>query len=315
MYLVPIAFYAYLITALGASVNIFWRLFNGHTSFRLWWAILLLFFIGSILIALYAHLIAPYRVVVRHLHLPNKNKKSLRIALIADLQVGDHKRTRWIEKVCALILRNKPDALCIAGDLVNNEYGTADESVHLAPLGKLIAHFPVFSVLGNHDYIVGRRGTWYEKFRPDVHQQVLQRLAQLHLPMLRNELVLTKIQGQPIVIFGADDMWGSQVDFTALNAWDQTTPLILLTHNPDVILSWPRHLPRPHLVLAGHTHGGQVALPFFGPLGNAEIKLPKKFYRGLQWWGDTPVLITTGLGESNMALRFFARPEIVILHL
>jgi len=123
----------------------------------------------------------------------------------------------------------------------------------------------------------------------------------------------TKIKNQKICIFGLDDVWSETPNFDS--APTSTTPLIFLTHNPDGILDWPANLRAPDLVLSGHTHGGQVYLPFVGPLADAGIKLPKKFYRGLNEYNGIPIYTTVGAGESGGAIRFWTLPEIVIINL
>ena len=101
----------------------------------------------------------------------------------------------------------------------------------------------------------------------------------------------------------------------SINPVEKNTPLILITHNPDSILSWPAEIKKPDLVLAGHTHGGQIYLPFIGPLGNAHINLGRQFYGGLNYYQNIPIFTSAGAGESGGPVRFWVLPEIVILNL
>lgn len=277
--------------------------------------------IGSILalgiiLALYAHLIEPYRLVTTRASVPLRVTSPIRVGLVADMQVGMHKKSEWMEKIVAKALDEKPDIILIAGDLVANEGTTEDESVYLEPLKKLVGVIPIYYVLGNHDYGVATKpGLTFNSINGDKHELVMARMQALGIPLLRNELVCPTFQTQTLCIFGTDDIWGSKADYARLSAWDTAQPLILLSHNPDAILSWPTTLKKPDIFLAGHTHGGQVYLPFFGPLGNAGVDLGKKYYRGLNYWNGTPIFTTVGSGESLGSLRLFTPPEVAIITL
>ena len=119
------------------------------------------------------------------------------------------------------------------------------------------------------------------------------------------------MRGQNLELFGTDDLWAQKASWENIKSAKNDLPLLVLTHNPDTILSYPEKIKKPSLVLAGHTHGGQVHLPFIGPIGNARLKLGKKYYDGFFNWRGLPILVTHGLGESLFAIRFLTPPEIV----
>lgn len=87
-------------------------------------------------------------------------------------------------------------------------------------------------------------------------------------------------------------------------------PLILLSHNPDIIVS--PQLPRVDLVLAGHTHGGQIKVPLWGPAHTQVEHVPRQHVSGFFRQGRTQVYITRGLGEG-IPLRFRAGPQITLI--
>ncbi|HQY90448.1 metallophosphoesterase [Caldilinea sp.] len=87
-------------------------------------------------------------------------------------------------------------------------------------------------------------------------------------------------------------------------------PLILLSHNPDIIAS--PQLPRVDLVLSGHTHGGQIRVPFWGPAHTQVEFVPRQHVSGFFRHGRTQVYITRGMGEG-IPLRFRARPQITLI--
>ncbi len=239
--------------------------------------------------------------------------EKIRIAVIADLQVGDHKRSEWIEKVVERIQKQKPDLVLIAGDLVSNELNPEDESVYLEPLGELTKEYPVYAVLGNHDYGIGLLSGGVAVRTQDKSDEVRARCKLLGIHLLENAFEKCTVKNQTITIFGVDDEWGGKPNYAALKEWNTNQPIILLAHNPDAILSWPVHLPKPTLTVAGHTHGGQLKIPFIGPIGDAYLKLPKIFYKDVHEYNDSPVFVTTGVGESLGPFRMGVKPEVAIV--
>jgi predicted MPP superfamily phosphohydrolase len=93
---------------------------------------------------------------------------------------------------------------------------------------------------------------------------------------------------------------------------DTEHPTILLAHNPDVILD--EESTAANLVIAAHTHGGQIRLPFLGSLAPIPTKLGRAFDRG--WFSlqeGRALFITTGVGESGVRARLFVPPQIDVL--
>ncbi len=263
----------------------------------------------------YARFVGPWKLAVRKFTVPTPGlTKPITIAVIADLQVGDHKKDAWVEKVTDRIIKQSPDLVLIAGDLVSNELNPDDESVYLEPLRLLKDLCPTYAVLGNHDYGLGLLSGGVAIRTQDKTAEVKDRFKEMGLPLLVNQADTVMVAGQKIRVFGIDDEWGGKPDYTAINNSD-TLPTILLAHNPDAILAWPESVPKPIVTVAGHTHGGQMLIPLIGPIGDAYLKLSKKFYQGVHMHQGTPVFVTTGVGESLGPIRIGVPPEIALVTL
>ncbi|MFA6485941.1 MAG: metallophosphoesterase [Candidatus Magasanikbacteria bacterium] len=328
------------------------RVFFGRQSKFAWMAIAIL--IVGIIAMFDAHFIEPWTIKTTTVNLAtSKLSASVKIAFISDFQVGNHKETAWVEKVVERIQQEKPDLILLGGDLIDNEGNTDDESIHLEPLKKLVGEFPIYYILGNHEYgISNRYGEPPIIYTGDRSASLIDRMTQIGITLLRNDLICPEIKGQKICLFGIDDIWHApNPNYSALaichprengdpdtdrldsrlrgndNCVSADTPLIFLAHNPDAILSWPKNTRYPDLTLAGHTHGGQVYLPFIGPLGSAGLQLDQKYYRGLNYFTPTvilsasegsstttiPIFTSVGIGESGGAVRFWTLPEIAII--
>lgn len=271
----------------------------------------LLFLVLTTVAFVYARFIETHWLRVNTIPFPHELiKHPIRIALLTDLHVGCGKGYLWMENVVERVLALKPDLVLIAGDLVNNQFPLGDETRYLTPLLQL-KHLPIYYVLGNHEY---GTGNYRRVFFEDNVQPVIQRMADIGIPLLRNELITLKLHDQEIVLFGSDDYWSKPIDYAVATGVAATMPFIFMTHNPDAITEWPATGRQPDLTLAGHAHGGQIAV-FRFPLGSATLKLGRKFYQGLRNYKGKPIYISTGLGESTLPLRFGARPEIALIEL
>jgi predicted MPP superfamily phosphohydrolase len=169
-----------------------------------------------------------------------------------------------------------------------------------AELRKLRAPLGVYAVLGNHD-------AWFDGPR------VQQALESEGIPVLENRAVRLEHSGRAFWLGGIADRWTGKPDVPGtLAQTDLREPVVLITHNPDVFPDVPV---RASLMIAGHTHGGQVRLPFYGTLVRASRISPNGYLEGLVEENGHSLYITHGVGTSIYPARFGVPPEIAILKL
>lgn len=129
--------------------------------------------------------------------------------------------------------------------------------------------------------------------------------------ILLNENVAIYKNGSPIYIAGVDDPYiGYDNVESALRKIREEDVVILLAHSPQII---DKCIGKVDLILSGHTHGGQVIIPFFGPLF---VPLPyeyRKFTYGYFDFNRTKMFVSRGIGTSIFPIRFLCPPEIVII--
>ncbi len=270
-----------------------------------------------IICAIDTRFIEPNIITKNEFDLPTANLKiPIKVVFISDLHIGKYKKSSWTQKIVNKINIIKPDLVLIGGDFIVNEGAFEDETQYLEPLKQLTAKYPIYYVFGNHEY--GMSGNSIDSIKGQTGDRsglLAKKMQELGIPLLLNQLICPKIKDQPICIFGINDIWENDFNFKELKNWNKTTPLILLAHNPDAILFYPKNEPPPNITLAGHTHGGQIRLPFIGALGDAKIALPKQFYKGLNDWKGAKVFTSVGLGESGGPVRFWNPPEIAVINL
>ena len=224
----------------------------------------------------------------------------LRVALLSDLHVAGPdmppaRLARIVEQVNAL----KPDMVLIAGDLVSDKRVSThrySEDEAIAPLGSLRARFGVVAVLGNHDHWRSTAGIRYA-------------LEANRVTVLSNSV----IRRAGLIIAGADDDFTGRADPAALAraATPLKGPVVALSHSPDIVPALP---PRFALVLAGHTHCGQIALPLIGRPATMS-RYGDRFACGLIREGERTIIVGAGLGTSLLPLRIGAPPDLWLLNL
>lgn len=189
------------------------------------------------------------------------------------------------------------DLVAITGDLYSPSLPRQRLATKLATLE---APSGVFYVSGNHDYRAGRLAV--EPYQPGDAR-------------LDNRVRRVFKQGESILLAGLPDFIKGRPDWDAVRRQldQEGGPVVLLAHRPDAVLL--DGVERVALILAGHTHGGQVRLPILGaPLRHNHI--PGRYVAGRLNQPGGPVLITSqGLGTSELPVRFMARPEVVLVHL
>lgn len=222
----------------------------------------------------------------------------IRVVLLSDIHIGSavSDATR-LRRIVARVDALRPDLILIAGDFIFGERADG-ASLHgpamIAPLRRLRAPLGVVAVVGNHDYHTG-----IDVVRRD--------LAAAGIRLLRNQAAHVG----PLSIGGIDDSVTGHAKVIATTNMARKTPgaRIILTHSPDIA----RFLaPDMTLLLAGHTHCGQIVLPVIGPV--AEVAAAR--YRcGLMREGGRTVIVTAGIGISGVPFRLGAPPDLWLLTL
>jgi len=234
------------------------------------------------------------------------NFDGFKIAHLSDIHGRNLSETGDAYKI---ITRANPDAITISGDFVTYNVDEMNNFIDL--FRKLSETIPIFAVSGNHDHDVG----W---------AQVKNKLRENGVMVLENEYIKISRENQYIVFAGVNDPSSRTANLQkALPETEITT--VLLVHSPRWFEANPydprfqnekKLLQQVSLSLAGHTHGGQIKIPFVGPLTTASGKLfPKNYIEGLYREGDGWLYITRGLGYVMLPFRFLSDPEIAILTL
>jgi predicted MPP superfamily phosphohydrolase len=224
----------------------------------------------------------------------------LKAVLISDIHVaGPDMPPARLAKIVTQINALQPDLVLIAGDLVSDKgiatrlYSMAEA---IAPLAGLTPKLGAFAVLGNHDH-------WRDA---DAARAALRRAG---IRVLDNEAV----RAGPLVIAGADDVYTGHDDPAALTRAAERLggPVLVLSHSPDIV---PELDPRFRLVLAGHTHCGQIVPPLIGRLATAS-HYGERYACGIVRENGRAIVVSAGLGTSLLPLRMGARPDMWLLEL
>ncbi len=220
------------------------------------------------------------------------------IAMLTDLHLGFLVSESFIEGIVDKTNRLQTDLIVCGGDYVHKRNTIEEIEKVWSILSKLKARHGVYSVLGNHDH-------WADTDRSIYW---LQRTKQ----NIRHKCAYIYKGKERILIGGAGDYWEDELLIDeAFAGSDEDECRILLAHNPDTV---DTEFNTPvSLTLSGHTHGGQVVIPFFGP-----PILPvnnKNYSSGLISTNKTQLFISRGIGWAIYPIRFNCYPEIAVLEL
>ena len=242
-----------------------------------------------IILFLWAFVVEPNLLVVKHYKVSALD--NLRIVFVSDFHISKYEKSR-LKRVVDLINKQNPDLVLSGGDFIKghdgkNTLGIEEQAEILKGLNA-----PFITVLGNHD-------GWYDRAR------VTKVLKDSGFTVLENSN--TKIKG--IYFVGLEDIQTGKPDIKAALAGTEL-PRVLISHSPDVYYDVKEPV---SLILAGHTHGGQVSFPPFGaPVVPSDYG--SKFARRVINETHNTMIITKGIGTSILPVRFCAVPEIVVIN-
>jgi predicted MPP superfamily phosphohydrolase len=217
----------------------------------------------------------------------------LRIAHLSDFHLGSRSRGRVAtERAVEWVEGRDPDLVCVTGDLVSHPRGEQLLRELLARLGR------PFVVLGNHDVAITR-----DPFSRAVEIEDLRELSVL----LRDDATGLSVRGCPVQLVGVDPVEHHERVAAPWRHADPDAALrILLCHFPEIAPRLPDGAF--DLVLAGHLHAGQLALPV--PGGRIMLAHPRATYSaGLYAVAGGVMHVSPGTGTTFVPFRFFARPE------
>lgn len=230
-----------------------------------------------------------------------------KIAVISDLHNAEFGENN--SSLISLIKNEKPDMIAITGDLIDS--GKTDIEIAENLVKKLIEIAPCYYVTGNHEAWIGGR-----------YRELEEKLLDIGVVILNDRAEQLAKNNEIIQIAGLDDP-----DFTDRNSSIQESMLndklgnmnltedycVLLAHRPETFNAYSSE--NIDLVLSGHAHGGQFRLPFIGGLIAPNQGFFPKYDAGEYFENNTTMVVSRGIGNSIIPIRFNNRPEIVIIEL
>jgi predicted MPP superfamily phosphohydrolase len=250
----------------------------------------------GVVCALYGHFIEPYWIEVKTVEIPTAKLHQTAIRLV---QISDtHCTIRAMneKKMVEIINGLKPDVIVFTGDSANNSKGLKRFK---ETMKELEARLGKFAVRGNID------AHWWQ--RTDI-------FGGTGFVELNENSIEIKKDGERIQITGVN--YGKEKEIgNALKKVPDDCFSVFLYHYPDSVEDLNGL--NVDLYLAGHTHGGQIALPFYGAIVTLS-KFGKKYESGEYKVGGTILYVNRGIGLAagfNPKMRFFARPEITVFDL
>lgn len=250
--------------------------------------------------------IEPKTLKTRHVNFDSAawDGPEIRIGIITDIHIGGlHVSPKRVEQITAQMMEHKPDFIIMPGDFIDGhtprgEHSTrfnADVDEGIAHLSRLKAPYGVYASIGNHDVYYDR--AYVEAALTRAGVQVIDNSSAAPLSGL--------------CLVGLADAYQGAPDMDAFEACAHDDFKLAAAHSADVVLM---DMPRTGLLIAGHSHGGQINLPLLGRAVTS-TKIGKPYAYGFSRYGETDLFVSAGVGTSILPARFRAPPEIVILTL
>lgn len=245
----------------------------------------------------------PFEVTSLTLSIPGWETRSdpLRFAVLADLHLGSHSNdVARLNHVISEVKNQRPDIVLLLGDFMNTQIfggGRIPPEAIAEQVGSLESRLGTYAILGNHDWHYDGLAVW--------------RALEKHgIVVLENSAVKISDNAGDFWIVGlADDETRKPNVELAFSSYVKNEPALVLAHDPVTFADIPSG---PYLTLCGHTHGGQIRLPFFGPIFNAS-RAPLRWTSGYIVEDDRHLFVSRGLGTSVVPFRWNCLPEVSFL--
>ncbi|MDQ0270669.1 metallophosphoesterase [Cytobacillus purgationiresistens] len=239
---------------------------------------------------------------IKHPSIP-KSFHNIKIVQFSDIHLGFHYDLTQLKKLINKINEFEPEIIIFTGDLMDepNKYNRTEMVAPL--LSELKASIGKYSIYGNHDH--GGYGS-------DIYKTIMNEAG---FDLLLNESRIIKNEDEKIYLSGIDDAMLGRPDIKAAVAdIPNDSYHIFLSHAPDLADGASSF--NVNLQLSGHSHGGQIQVPFIGAL----VKPPygERYYEGFYEIGQTdPLLlyVNRGIGTTRLPFRFLCRPELSVFTL
>ncbi|MBN1058105.1 metallophosphoesterase [Clostridium botulinum] len=256
----------------------------------------------------YSIYVEPNLLSVKNIEINNssniKNEDTIKIAQISDIHLGEYYAIDKLEKLVNKVNSQNADIIVFTGDLFDNVSKFEDTSKVAPILKKLNANIGKYAIYGNHDYGGGAK---------NIYKNVMEDSG---FKILVNEQANVKLDsGKTMSILGLDDalLGNPDVEKTARNIKGSNYNLLLL-HEPDLSDKFLSY--NIDLILAGHSHGGQVKIPFLGEI--VTPPLAEKYKDGLYNLNtkrNTQLYVNSGIGNTKVPFRFMNVPEASIFEI
>lgn len=226
---------------------------------------------------------------------------TLKVVQFSDTHLGEYYQSSDLEGLVAKINELSPDLIIFSGDLIDNNKTFEDEEGVTKALSKLKSKYGSYAVIGNHDH--GGNGT----------KRYMRIMKNSGMKLLVNSFdTITLEDGSKVSVIGIDDIvLGKPQMAQTLEKVPEGSYKLFISHAPDVAEQIAAYAV--DLQLSGHTHGGQVRIPFMG----APFTPPygEKYVKGLYEVGEAklPLYVNTGIGVSTLPFRFFNLPELTVI--
>lgn len=226
----------------------------------------------------------------------------LKIIHISDIHYGRITSTKMIKKIIKEVNLIKPDIIVITGDLIDKDATLTEKDISFLKdsLAKLESKYGKYSIYGNHDITYSR-----EKI------EEIYKYSNFKLLVNDYDIIYGK-KNEALFIGGLDSLLEGEQNIektmSYFNDHEDILYKILLVHEPDSTDNILEKYPNTNLILAGHSHNGQVRLPLIGAIYTPSGS--KKYYDNYYKINETDLYISSGIGVSRINFRLFNKPSI-----